>query len=77
MRLERPILLNGRVTEVLHLPQHSCHEGGAQLLRISAHPLPLLISDILSYPSVIVKGRQGFKETTATIQVPVCTEIDL
>ena len=65
VRSEGPVTLNSGVTEVLHLLQHGCHEGGPQLFCISAHALPLPISDVLpllvpevlSYPFVIVKGR--------------------
>ena len=79
VRFEGPVTLNSRVTEVLHLPQHGCHEGGPQLPCVCAHPLPLLISDVLpllvlevlSYPRVIDKGRQVVKKITATIHVPV------
>ena len=71
MWFEGPVLFDGRVTEVLHLPQHCCHESGPQLPCICAHPLPTVICDVLSYPHVIVKDRQVVKKSTATIHVPV------
>ena len=72
MRFEEPVLLDPRVTEVLYLPQHCCHEGGAQLPCICVHSLSLFISEGFSFPRVIVKGRQVIKEATAAFHIPVC-----
>ena len=77
VRFEGPVTLNSRVTEVLHLPQHGCHEGGPQLLCISADSLPLLVREVLSCPRVEVEGRQSVQEATATVHVPVWAHDEL
>ena len=77
VRFEGPVILNSGVTEVLHLPQHGCHEGGPQLLCISADSLPLLVREVLSCPRVEVEGRQSVQEATATVHVPVWAHEEL
>ena len=72
MRLEGPILLDSRVTEVFHLPQHGSHEGRPQLPCICDHFLSLLVSDVFSCSCVEVVGGQAVKEATATLHVPMC-----
>ena len=71
VRFEGPVLLDVRVTKILHLLQHCCHESGPQLPCICSHPISMLISEVLSNSRVIVKGRKSFKKSTATIHVPV------
>ena len=71
VRFEGPVILNSGVTEVLHFPQHGCHECGPQLFCISAHSLPLFVYEVLSCPRVELEGRQGVQEATATVHVPV------
>ena len=77
VRLEGPVILDARIAEVLHLPQHGCHEGGPQLFCISADSLPLFVCEVLSYPCVEVEGRQGVQEATATVHIPVWAHDEL
>ena len=57
VRFDGPVLLDSRVTKVIDLPQHGCHEGGPKPTCICGHLLPQFISKVLSCPHVEVKGR--------------------
>ena len=68
--LERPVLLDAGVTEVIDLIQHRVHEGGAKLLGIGGRLHPKLVGQVFSRPSVVVEGREPVQEVTAALHVP-------
>ena len=66
----RPVVLDVRVTKVLHLIQHGLHQGGAKLSRVVSSPLTLVIKDVLTLTQVVVEPGDTVQEHTTTLHVP-------
>ena len=65
-----PVLLDIRVTKVLHLIQHGLHQCGSKLSSVIGPPLTLVVHNAVSMASIVVESRKSVKKHAPTLHVP-------